>query len=280
MWLAELSPATIISADSRQVYRGFDIGTAKPTREEQASVPHEGIDVADPMIRYSAAAWATAADEWIEASLARGRTPIVVGGTGLYLRALFEGLFEEPPLDSARRAELEAELANVTTTELRRWTEKLDPPRASLGRAQLLRSVEIALLTGRKLSDLHRERPRSPRWRPRYLVVDPGPALADRIARRIDDMLDHGWPDEVQRLMQSLPPDAPAWNSTGYDAIRRFVTGAATRAEARERVLIDTRQYAKRQRTWFRHQVPSDAVTRVDPLAADWTNVVRAWAAK
>lgn len=263
--LAERAPTTIISADSRQIYRGFDIGTAKPGAAERAAVPHEGIDVVDPDSRYSAAAWALAADQWIEQTLAAGRRPLIVGGTGLYLRALFEGLFEEPHIDPARRKALEAELGPLSTETLRRWAEALDPPRAHLGRTQLLRSIEIALLTGQRLSDLHRERPRKPRWRPRYLVVDPGPLLGERIARRIDDMLEQGWADEVQRLMQTVSPDAPAWNSTGYDAVRRLVRGELTRAAFHEQVLIATRQYAKRQRTWFRHQLPDDVTTRVAP---------------
>ena len=275
--LAESRDATIISADSRQVYRGFDIGTAKPTAQEQERVPHRGIDVAEPTERFSAAAWASAADTWIAETLGAGRVPIVVGGTGLYLRALFEGLFEEPPLDVAQRAALEQELAHYSVDELRRWTERLDPPRAHLGRTQLLRSIEIALLTGRRLSDLHRERPRVPRWRPRYLVVDPGPVLAERIASRIDDMLDHGWIDEVQQLMRTVPADAPAWNATGYDAVRRLAQGELSRADARDEVLIHTRQYAKRQRTWFRHQLPLDSVLHVDPLARNWEDVVERW---
>jgi tRNA dimethylallyltransferase len=110
-------------------------------------------------------------------------------------------------------------------------------------------------------------------------VVDPGAALADRIAVRIDEMLTHGWPDEVRRLMETIPADAPAWNATGYATVRQLVRGELTRAEARERILIDTRQYAKRQRTWFRHQLPADGVVRVDPLAPDWPVVVRAWSA-
>jgi len=275
--LARRAPSTIISADSRQVYRGFDVGTAKPSAEERALVPHEGIDVAEPGARYSAAAWATAADGWIEEAIAHRRRPIVVGGTGLYLRALFEGLFEEPHLDAGRRTRLEAELAPMSTEALRAWVQELDPPRAHLGRTQLLRSIEIVLLTGRRLSDLHRERPRKPRWRPRYLVVDPGPLLGERIARRIDDMLDTGWTEEVQRLMQTIPADAPAWNSTGYGAVRQLVRGELSRAAFHEQVLIDTRQYAKRQRTWFRHQLPDDVTTRVDPTALDAADVVARW---
>lgn len=260
MALAEATDAAIVSADSRQIYRGFDIGTAKPTPAERARVETLGVDVVEPTDRFSAAAWASAADAWLGDVVARGKTPIVVGGTGLYLRALFEGLFEEPELDTDKRAALEAELAPLDTGTLRDWTRALDPARAHLGRTQLLRSIEIALLTGRRLSELHRERPREPRWRPRYLVVDPGPVLADRIAARITAMLDNGWPDEVQRLMQTVPPDAPAWSSTGYDVVRRLVRGEMTRAAAHQQILISTRQYAKRQRTWFRHQLPTDAL--------------------
>jgi tRNA dimethylallyltransferase len=140
-----------------------------------------------------------------------------------------------------------------------------------------LRAVEIALLTGHRVSELHREHATTSRWRPHYLVVDPGPALAGRMVARLDDMLDHGWPDEVQRLMQTVPTDAPAWNATGYDAVRRMVRGELTRAAARDAILIHTRQYAKRQRTWFRHQLPADRVTRLDPLAADWRETVTRW---
>jgi len=277
LWLAERGATTVISADSRQIYRGFDIGTAKPTVDERARVPHRGVDIVDPTERYSAAAWAASADRWIDRTLADASTPLVVGGTGLYLRALFDGLFDEPATDAAARRELEIYLGALNVDELRRWTKALDPSRAQLGRTQLLRAIEIALLTGHRVSELHRDHARAPRWRPRYLVVDPGPALAGRIAARLDDMLNHGWIDEVERLMQTVPSDAPAWNATGYDAIRRVVRGELTRAAARDAILIHTRQYAKRQRTWFRHQLPPERVTRVDPIARDWCDTVARW---
>lgn len=278
LWLAEREPSVIISADSRQVYRGFDIGTAKPSATEQSRVPHHGIDVADPTERYSAASWAHAADRWIESAQVNAQRPLVVGGTGLYLRALFDRLFEEPPLDGARRQALQTELAALDTPELRRWVETLDPPRAHLGRTQLLRAVEIALLSGHRVSELHRDRARMARWRPRYLVVDPGIALAQRISRRLDAMFDNGWPEEVHRLMQIVPPDAPAWNATGYDAVRRMILGQLSVAAAREAILVSTRQYAKRQRTWFRHQLPDALVTRLDPTSAHWPETVERWA--
>jgi len=277
MRLAEMSPITIVSADSRQVYRAFDIGTAKPTREARERVPHVGIDVADPTERYSAARWASGATSWIDEARGAGRTPVLVGGTGFYLHALFEPLADVPELDDQRRRALDGVLGAMTVAELRRWCEALDPRRAHLGRTQLLRAVETALLAGERLSHRH-ERPRAPSaLAPRYLVVDPGPTLRDRIERRVDWMLDAGWLDEVRGLVRDVPADAPAWNSTGYEALRAHIEGRASLEEAREHVLVATRQYAKRQRTWLRHQLGHD-VTRVDPTAPDaWSRVVAWW---
>jgi tRNA dimethylallyltransferase len=111
-----------------------------------------------------------------------------------------------------------------------------------------------------------------------YLLVDPGPELASRITRRTDDMLAAGWMDEVRRLMQSVPADAPAWHATGYDLLRHHVQGALNRETAIERIVIETRQYAKRQRTWFRHQLPHDRVQRLAPIAGDdWQRVAAEW---
>jgi tRNA dimethylallyltransferase len=263
--LAERHGATIISADSRQIYRGYDVGTAKPTLEERRRVEHRGIDVVAPTARYSASAWADDADRWIDEAESSGRVPLVVGGTGFYLRALFEPLFQAPPMDERRRAALERVLAPITVAELRRWCAALDAPRAHLGRTQLLRSIETALLTGERLSDLHRSRARAPRRAARYLVVDPGPVLARRIEERVEAMLDGGWVEEVRALARTVPPDAPAWNSSGYRTVRRLAEGEIDRPTAVALVAAETRQYAKRQRTWFRHQLDERAVTRVDP---------------
>jgi tRNA dimethylallyltransferase len=245
--------------------------------EERARVPHLGIDVLDPNERASAAWWAYRADAWIREAFAEGRTPVLVGGTGLYLRALLGTLFHEPPMDEGRRAALQRELAMLGTDELRRWVERLDPERAALGRTQLLRAVEIALLTGRRVSDLHRERARPPRWRARYLVVDPGPALASGIEARTAAMLAHGWREEVRTLVHEVAPDAPAWNATGYRTIRQLELGELSHHDAMEHVIIETRQYAKRQRTWFRHQLAGEQVTRLDPRDPNSTSLALAW---
>lgn len=277
IWLAGRRPIQIISADSRQVYRGFDIGTAKPTPAERARVPHRGIDVADPGERYSAAQWAALADAAIAEARDAGRIPLVVGGTGFYIGALLRPLWAEPPLDPARRGALQRLLASLDTAELRRWCASLDPPRSHLGRAQLLRAVEIALLSGERLSAMHLQRRRPRRWRGSYLVVDPGTALAPRITRRAQAMFDGGWPDEVRRLAAEVPAEAPAWKATGYTVVREYVEGAIDRTEALERVVIETRQYAKRQRTWFRHQLARDRVERIAPDASGWQERVERW---
>ncbi|MDQ2666235.1 MAG: tRNA (adenosine(37)-N6)-dimethylallyltransferase MiaA [Gemmatimonadota bacterium] len=263
-WFARIADVSIVSADSRQLYRGFDIGTAKPTVRERLAAPHYGIDVLEPTERASSAWWAERADGWIDEIVESGRTPIVVGGTGLYLRALFGSLFVEPELDAPKRAELQGALASVSTEELRRWVTALDPVRAHLGRTQLLRAVEIALLTGRRVSDLQRETARPPRRRARYLVIDPGPDLAFAIESRTRLMFTSGWPEEVRGLMRDVPEDAPAWNSTGYRTVRAMLRGELSTQDAAQRVIIETRQYAKRQRTWFRHQLVGEDVTRAD----------------
>ncbi|HEX2781466.1 MAG TPA: tRNA (adenosine(37)-N6)-dimethylallyltransferase MiaA [Gemmatimonadaceae bacterium] len=275
--LAERHGAAIVSADSRQIYRGFDVGTAKPGEAERALAPHYGIDVIEPTERYSAARWADDAERWIAAARASGREPVIVGGTGFYLRALFAPLFAEPALDPERRHALERALAPLATGELRRWCERLDPARAALGRTQLLRAIEVALLTGRRLSDLHAQPTRAPRFRARYLVVDPGAHLAGRIERRVDEMLASGWLDEVRSLVKRVPGDAPAWNAAGYAVVRELVEGAIALPAARERVVIETRQYAKRQRTWMRHQLDAARVTRLDPGDPDAMEKAERW---
>ena len=280
MMLAEEFNAAIVSADSRQIYCYFDIGTAKPTHEECARVTHYGIGVAEPNERYSAARWAGEALEWIECAGELEKTAAVVGGTGLYIRALVEPLFNAPEMDPAARSQLENQLADKSLAELRRWCEVLDPPRAHLGRTQLLRSIETAILSGARVSALH-EADKSTAVtadiEPTYLVVDPGDALASQIERRVDQMLERGWIDEVRRLIAKVPADAPAWKASGYAAIREHVEGKSDLSTTRQRIIIETRQYAKRQRTWFRHQLPNDAVTKLNPLDSQAAAIAREW---
>ena len=277
--LAEQFGGAIISADSRQVYRGFDIGTAKPTANERATVPHYGIDVAEPDERYTAADWAAAVAGWVDQIQADGRRPIVVGGTGFYLRALFAPLFEEPEIDPAVRASIREVLGSMSGEEIKRWCGVLDPPRAALGRAQRERAVEVALITGRRISQLHLERPRASLMTapPRYLLIDPGNSLVGAIAARTDAMLSAGWLDEVRSLAERVSQDARAWTATGYDTMRRVTTGELTLEQGRELVIVATRQYAKRQRTWFRHQLGDERVMQLDPRAPDAFDGAAKW---
>ena len=275
MRLAQRHGVAILSADSRQIYRGFDIGTAKPSREDRALVPHAGVDVADPSERWSAARFARDANEFIAND--RSARTLVVGGTGFYLRALTTPLDASPELDPARRANLAAELALVATEELRRWVRTLDPERAKLGRTQLLRAAEVALLTGRRLSDFHRDSSNAEETPARWLVVDPGPRLHEHIGHRLDQMLAAGWADEVRALEQSVPPDAPAWQACGYETVRDLIHDRIGLPAAREAILIATRQYAKRQRTWFRHQLDDARATRVDPHDPQCDEIVERW---
>jgi len=280
--LGETFNAAIVSADSRQIYLGFDVGTAKPTRAERARVTHYGIDAVKPEERYSAARWVADARDWIGRAEASGKKPVVVGGTGLYIKALVNPLFSAPQIDPHQRTELERELETKSVSELRRWCEGLDPARAHLGRTQLIRAIETALLAGSRISDLHAEHTaaivlQAENDRPAYLVVDPGEALGERIESRVDTMLEQGWADEVRELTRTVPPEAPAWQASGYSVMREYVEGALDLSSARQRIIIETRQYAKRQRTWFRHQLPPAAVTLVNPEDSRSREIARDW---
>ena len=269
--------ATIISADSRQIYRGFDIGTAKPDWSEQKSIAHVGIDVAEPDERFSASRWATLAMESIDRLAREGGVPLVVGGTGFYIRALFDPLFNAPDLDSGSRTALELFLNPLPLAELRRWCQELDPARGHLGRFQLVRAIEIALLTGERISAMHDADDTKAALAPSYLLVDPGASLADRIERRVDAMINAGWLDEVHALDSHVSDSAPAWKASGYRVMRQVSRGELDLSSARERIIIETRQYAKRQRTWFRHQLGGSPVTRVNPDDPDSRAIVQRW---
>lgn len=267
--------ATILSADSRQIYRGFDIGTAKPEPSEQKAIEHVGIDVADPMERFSASRWTALALEWIGHNSAG--IPLVVGGTGFYIRALFDPLFSAPDIDGTRRAELEEYLNPLPLAELRRWCAAIDAARSHLGRRQLVRAIEIAILTGRRISDLHAAGKNPKSHMPAYLLVDPGASLATRIEARVDRMIGNGWIDEVTSLDARVPETAPAWKASGYRVMQKVARGELDLSVARERIIIETRQYAKRQRTWFRHQLGDAHVTKLDPDDADAQSLAQRW---
>jgi tRNA dimethylallyltransferase len=279
--LSALWPVEVISADSRQVYRRLDIGTAKPTRKERSRVPHHGLDLVDPGARYSAGHFARDAEVWLGDIRARGRMPIVVGGTGLYVRALADGLFREPPLDPKRRRSLDAFTARLEPLELLRWAGRLDPGFRGGGRQRAARAIEVALLTGRPLSYWQEAaRTRGP-LDPWYIVLTvPRPVLHQRIARRAAEMVRRGLIEEVAAVLaEGHPPTAPGLDGIGIREAVDYLHGRRPRESVAEAIAVNTRQYAKRQQTWFRHQLDGDVLTldatrSPERLAAE---IVEAW---
>lgn len=256
----------VISMDSRQVYRGLDIGTAKVTARERAAVPHHGLDLVRPGQRYSAGQFGRDARRWIREIRDRGRVPLLVGGTGFFLRSLTEPLFDEPPLDAGRRDRLREYLGRRPGTA-ERWLERLDPDAARRlekggGRQRVMRWLEIPVLTGRTLGWWHRNSPGEPPVPLRVFVLRlPREVLYERINRRVGDMLDAGFLDEVRGLLeQGARPADSGMNATGYRELASVVRGELSLDEAADRIRQATRRYARRQITWFRHQLPEDAV--------------------
>ena len=260
--LAAHWPLEVISADSRQVYRRLDIGTAKPTRKERSRVPHHGLDLVEPGERYSAGHFARDAVKWLEEIRGRGKLPVVVGGTGLYVRALSEGLFAEPPLDPAKRRSLDAWSARLEPIELLRWASRLDPGFRGGGRQRAARAIEVALLSGRPLSYWQQAARARGALDPWYIVLTaPRPVLHQRIARRADEMVRRGLIEEVAAVLaEGHDPHAPGLDGIGIREAVEYLHGQRPRESVAEAIAIGTRQYAKRQQTWFRHQVARTAV--------------------
>ncbi len=260
--LAAHWPLEIISADSRQVYRRLDVGTAKPTKKERARVPHHGLDVVEPGSRYSAGHFARDAERWIEGVRNRKRVPVVVGGTGLYVRALAEGLFHEPPLDLARRRSLDAFTARLEPLELLRWAGRLDPGFRGGGRQRASRAIEVALLTGHALTHWQQSAKARGAIDPWYIVLTaPRPVLHQRIARRAEEMIRRGLIEEVASVLaEGHSPSAPGLDGIGVREAVDYLQGRRPRESVAEAIATSTRQYAKRQETWFRHQLDREAI--------------------
>lgn len=255
--LAERIPLTVISADARQVYRRLDIGTAKADPELRARVPHLGIDLVEPGERYSAGRFASEAAGWLTAVRVAGRLPLIVGGTGFYVRALADGLFHEPPLDADRRERLRTWAAGLDGGALARWALRLDARFTGGGRQRATRVLEVALLTGRSLSLWQQMARATGAMRPWYIVLTlPRELLRRRIAERVDGMLAAGLVDEVRaELARGTAPDASGLDGIGYRETVALLAGRLPAAELRDAIVRATRAYAKRQETWFRNQL-------------------------
>ena len=266
---AERFDGEIVSVDSALVYRGLDIGAAKPTASERKRVPHHILDLRDPWQPYSAAEFAVDARVAIDGIVARGRLPILAGGTGLYFQALLQGLAPMPDADPALRAQLADEAACKGWAALHAELAHVDPAAAARIHAtdaqRIQRALEVWRISGRAISDWQRERSDS-RLPLRVLKLVLAPTrratLHARIERRFDAMLDDGFLDEVRalRALPSLharlsPLELPALRAVGYRQAWEHLDGATTAAEFRDRAIFATRQLAKRQLTWLRGQL-------------------------
>jgi len=260
--LAQRIGAEVVSLDSMSLYRGMDIGTAKPTAAEQQAVPHHLIDIIDPHEDFSVAEYLTAAERTVRELLGRNVTPLFVGGTGLYLRAVLRGVFEGPSKDPAMRQRLEAIAESESPVALHRRLAAVDPAAAARLHPQdvrrVVRALEIHELTGRPASEQQEEEPLPESERPPHVfwLSPPRDWLHVRINARVDTMFSAGLVDEVRRLMSSPRPlGRTASQALGYKEVIDHLAGRQSLAVTIEQVKTRTRQFAKRQETWFRNLV-------------------------
>jgi tRNA dimethylallyltransferase len=258
VWLACQLGGEVVACDSTQLYRGFDVGTAKPTAEERQGVAHHLIDVLDPREESTAGGYRERAIAVLDDLRARKRLPIFAVGTGLYLRALLEGLADVPQRSEELRERLSASVAAHPPGHLHRILERMDPPSAEKiapgDEQKLIRAVEVCLLAKKPLSEVHRAGRNPLRgWRAIKIGLSPErEALYQRIHERTDAMLAAGWIEEVRGLVASgLPADAKPFDFIGYRELRAVLSGEMKLEEAKAGVLQATRRYAKRQLTWF-----------------------------
>ena len=259
--LAKRVNGEIVSCDSTAVYRGFDIGTDKVPIDQRAGVPHHMIDVADPTEEYSAARYSREAAAVIRSITARGRMPIIVGGTGFYYRALTRGLFPGPSRDEALRGRLDLVARRRGPERLHRWLQRVDPDAADRIQARdlkrIVRALEVYLLTGRAIT-AHFAETVSPLAG--YDVVAfalriPSEQTALRVARRVDEQFESGLLDEIRRLLASgVPPTALPFTGLVYRQALEHLRGMRDEPATRELIVRENRKYARRQLIWFKKE--------------------------
>jgi tRNA dimethylallyltransferase len=262
----------IVSADSRQIYKGLDIGTAKPSAEELRAARHHMINVADPREFFDAGRYSEDARALFKSVAARDRVPVLVGGTGLYLRAALEGLFPGPKRDDALRERLRAE-ERMDPGCLHRRLRHVDPVKAEQlsprDLIRVLRALEVYELTGVPLSKAQAEWSPEPVHHVAIGLTRPREELYRRIDSRVLEMVKLGLFEEVERLLASgLPPDAPGLKTIGYREIVSCLKGEISRSEAAGLIQRNTRRYAKRQMTWFRRMSIRRWISLEDPNEA------------
>jgi tRNA dimethylallyltransferase len=262
--LAQQSGGVVINADSMQVYRDLHIITARPTPAEEARAPHRLYGHVDAAVNFSAGAWVTDATKALAEARAQNLQPIFVGGSGLYFRALTHGLSAVPPIPAEVRETVRARLERDGVEALHAELAKCDPASAERlkprDRARIARALEVVEGTGRTLPDWHREGlppPLPPGEFSAMFLAPERDRLYARIDARFDEMMEAGALEEVAALAaRQLDPLLPAMKAHGVPALIRHLRGEITRGEAAETGRADTRHYAKRQFTWFRHQLP------------------------
>ncbi|MEZ6124896.1 MAG: tRNA (adenosine(37)-N6)-dimethylallyltransferase MiaA [Planctomycetaceae bacterium] len=265
--LARRLGAEIISLDSMAIYRGMDIGTAKPTVSERGRVPHHLIDIADPHEEFSVAEYLRLAWDAVSGVIGRGQIPLFVGGTGLYLRSMLRGVFEGPPADPGIRDELETDLRQDGPLRLHDRLRSVDAASANRihpnDSRRVIRAIEVFRLTGRPLSEQQSQPPLPQDQQPRAVLwLDPPRDwLHQRIGDRVDRMMDAGLLDETRRLLESTPPPGrTALQALGYRELIDHLHDRCNLHDAVEQIKTNTRQFAKRQHTWFRNLVETTAV--------------------
>ena len=284
--LCKRFPCDVISVDSALVYRGMDIGTAKPDPETLARTPHRLIDIREPEESYSAGEFVRDAYREMDEIFAAGRIPLLVGGTMMYFRALTEGIAALPSADEAIRRAIDAEAAERGWPAMHEELEIVDPQAAQRikpkDRQRIQRALEVYRSSGQPLSDWQRNSAPA-RDDIGYLKVglniEPRALLHERIAKRLDLMIDGGFIDEMKRLRErpGLLADCPAMRSVGYRQFWRYLEGDSSLEEARDRALFATRQLAKRQITWLRSETK---VLLADPLEAGAIDVISSFLAQ
>lgn len=267
MEIAAKIEAEIISADSGQIYRGLDIGTAKPTPEEREEVRFHLIDILNPNEQFSAADFRERALEAMSEIQSRGKRVIVAGGTGLYLKTLEQGIFDGPSKDPKIRSKLEMRIKSEGIESLHDELKQVDPEAAATippqNRQRIIRALEVYYLTGKPISQLWKEDRRGgPAWPPgpthrsdptfiKFGLNLPKEELKQRINHRVDQMIHLGLVDEVKTLLEKWDKSVPALQIIGYKEITQHLSGKFSLEMAVEQIKIHTRQYAKRQKTWF-----------------------------
>lgn len=258
----------IISMDSRQIYRGMDVGTGKATPEERARVPHHGLDIRDPDQRYSAGCFSRDARKWMAEITGRGHVPLLVGGTGFFLKALTHPMFSEPELDRGRLNRLRRHLNSISPQALQEFLRYLDPELEEKavrgGRQRLTRAVEVALLTGRPLSWWHEKAaPSEEPLRGLILALEhPRDELYARIDARVVRMVgQEGLVQEVEGLVDAgYGPGDPGMTGAGYREALAYLHEELKEEEMLQEIQRSHRRYARRQITWFRHQLPEGTI--------------------